>query len=335
MEASNETWEGEFFLVGFPGLERFHLPLFSLLLFTYLLILGGNAVILMLIRANPHLHVPMYYFVAILSFLEVWYTTVTIPKMLANLLDSRKTISYRGCLLQVYFFHALGITEACLLTAMAYDRYLAICKPLHYPSAMTPKVCLGLAAGCWACGFVWPVPEIILLSTLSLCGAHHIEHLFCDFPSLLSLACADVSTSTTIDFALHSFVIFGPATLILFSYVKILSVVIKIQGSEGRRKAFSTCASHLTVVLAFFSAISFMYIRPARSQPSYYDRVVAMVYAVLTPLFNPLIYSLRNKDIQEALSNLMKPLWVSPWKQSREGLPIINTLPPISSVTLG
>ncbi|XP_044844247.1 olfactory receptor 6N1-like [Mauremys mutica] len=335
MEASNETWEAEFFLVGFPDLERFHLLLFSLLLFTYLLILGGNAVILMLIRANPHLHVPMYYFVAILSFLEVWYTTVTIPKMLANLLDSRKTISYRGCLLQVYFFHALGITEACLLTAMAYDRYLAICKPLHYPSAMTPKICLWLAAGCWACGFMWPVPEIILLSTLSLCGAHRIEHLFCDFPSLLSLGCADVSTNTTIDFTLHSFVILGPATLIFFSYVKILSVVIKIQGSEGRRKAFSTCASHLTVVLAFFSTTGFMYIRPARSRPSYHDKVVAVVYAVLTPLFNPLIYSLRNKDIQEALGNLMKPQWVSPWKQSREGLPIVKTLPPISSVTLG
>ncbi|XP_024077796.1 olfactory receptor 6N1-like [Terrapene carolina triunguis] len=319
MEASNETWEAEFFLVGFPDIERFHLLLFSLLLFTYLLILGGNAAILMLIRANPHLHVPMYYFVAILSFLEVWYTTVTIPKMLANLLDSRKPISYRGCLLQVYFFHALGITEACLLTAMAYDRYLAICKPLHYPSAMTPKICLWLAAGCWACGFMWPVPEIILLSTLPLCGAHRIEHLFCDFPSLFSLACADVSTSTTIDFTLHSFVILGPATLILFSYVKILSVIIKIQGSEGRRKAFSTCASHLTVVLAFFGTTGFMYIRPAQSRPSYHDRVVAMVYAVLTPLFNPLIYSLRNKDIREAISNLMKPQWVSPVSKAEKG----------------
>uniref|UniRef100_A0A8C0GX58 Olfactory receptor n=1 Tax=Chelonoidis abingdonii TaxID=106734 RepID=A0A8C0GX58_CHEAB len=302
MEASNETWEVEFFLVGFPDLKRFHLLLFSLLLFTYLLILGGNAVILMLIRANPHLHVPMYYFVAILSFLEVWYTTVTIPKMLANLLDSRKPISYRGCLLQVYFFHALGITEACLLTAMAYDRYLAICKPLHYPFAMTPKICLWLAAGCWACGFMWPVPEIILLSTLPLCRAHRIEHLFCDFPSLLSLACADVNQIVMISTSV--LVLLVPFSFILVAYVHIIVAVLRSHSTQGRTKAFSTCASHITVVALFYGTAIFVYLRPQSKSSKDQDKYLSLLYGAVTPVLNPLIYSLRNKDVKEALRKL-------------------------------
>ncbi|XP_053118385.1 olfactory receptor 6N2-like [Hemicordylus capensis] len=306
MEATNETMVTEFELVGFRDLQNFHTLLFVILLLIYLFILSGNTIILSLIQTCPRFHIPMYFFIAVLAVLEMCYTTVTIPKMLADVLQRKNRISFSGCLLQIYFFHALGITEACLLTVMAYDRYLAICTPLNYPTTMTTKHCFKLVVGCYACGFACPLPEIILLSRLPFCGTTHIKHIFCDFPPVFSLICFDTSTIIMIDFIIHSFVILGPVFLIVLSYIKILAVVSKIQSLEGRQKAFSTCASHLIVVFAFFGTTGFMYVRLSQARSLFYERIIAVIYAVLTPLFNPIVYTLRNKDIQEEIRKMIK-----------------------------
>ncbi|XP_029440518.1 olfactory receptor 6N1-like [Rhinatrema bivittatum] len=301
MEPSNQSTVREFIIAGFPGIQHIRLVLFVLLLLTYLLIITGNVVVFLVIRLQPHLHAPMYFFISILAFLELWYTAVTIPKMLSNLLDIRKSISFSGCLLQVYFFHSLGITEALLLTSMAYDRYLAICTPLHYPTIMTSQLGIKLTTACWLFGFLYPVPEIIVISRLPFCGPNIIEHIFCDLSPLLSLACTDTSTSIVLDFAFNACVVSGPVVLIVFSYVKIIRVVLKIQSSEGRRKAFSTCATHLIVVVMFFGSVGFMYMRLTKTYSLNYDKSLAVVYSVITPLCNPVIYSLRNKEIKKAI----------------------------------
>ncbi|XP_077169657.1 olfactory receptor 6N2-like [Paroedura picta] len=302
---TNSTSVTEFELVGFLDLQKYRIAIFLTLLVIYLLILSGNSLIFTLIYAYPRLHIPMYYFVAVLASVEVSYTTVTIPKMLVDLQERTRSISLRGCLLQIYFFHALGITEACVLTAMAYDRYLAICAPLKYPTTMTGKLCFQLVLGCYACGFTCPLPEIILTSQLPFCGPNRIKHLFCDFPPLISLACTDISPSILADFSVHSVLILIPITLIFFSYTKILRVVIGIKSSKGRQKAFSTCASHLIMVLAFFGTTSFMYMRLTWIGSLHHDRIVALIYAVLTPLFNPIVYTLRNKDIRDVMKHMV------------------------------
>ncbi|XP_070807595.1 olfactory receptor 6N2-like [Pituophis catenifer annectens] len=297
----NHTRVVEFIIVGFPHLRHLQTLLFVLLLLVYVFTIFGNLLIFTIIRTDCRLHTPMYFFISILSFLEIWYTATTIPKMLSNLLSERKSISFTGCLLQTYFFHSLGATECYLLTAMAYDRYLAICKPLRYPSVMTTKLCAQMAATCWICGFMCPVTEVILVSKLPFCGPNQIKHIFCDFPPLLSLACTDTSINVLVDFAVNAFIILVTFSFIMVSYAKIIQTVLKIQTAESREKAFSTCASHLTVVLLFFGSIIFMYVRLKTSYSLEYDRAFAVIYAVLTPLVNPIIYSLRNKEILRAI----------------------------------
>ncbi|XP_029435932.1 olfactory receptor 6N2-like [Rhinatrema bivittatum] len=305
MGSSNHSFVSEFIIMGFPSFHGLHILFFMALLIIYLLTITGNVVIFLIIRLEAHLHIPMYFFISVLSFLEIWYTAVTIPKMLANLITDRKSISFHGCLLQTYFFHSLGATECYLLTVMAYDRYLAICNPLRYPAIMTTKFCFQLTAGCWICGFLCPVTEVILISKLPFCGRNEIQHIFCDFPPLLSLACTDTSTNVLVDFAINAFIILVTFLFIMSSYIKIIITILKIKSSKGRRKAFSTCGAHLTVVLIFFSCIIFMYVRLTKSYSLNYDRTLAIIYSVLTPLFNPIIYSLRNKEIRAALWKIL------------------------------
>ncbi|EPY85716.1 olfactory receptor 6N2 [Camelus ferus] len=301
MEPHNHSSLAEFVLLGFPSVGHARGWLFVLLLLAYLFTICGNMLIFLVIRLDAALHTPMYHFVSILSFLELWYTATTIPKMLANLLSDKKTISFSGCLLQTYFFHSLGASECYLLTAMAYDRYLAICRPLHYPAIMTPMLCARMAAGCWTCGFLCPISEVILVSQLPFCGYNEIQHIFCDFPPLLSLACKDTSTNVLVDFAINAFIILVTFLFIMVSYGRIIGAVLKIKTTAGRKKAFSTCASHLTVVLIFFGSIIFMYVRLKKSYSLNLDRTLAVVYSVLTPLVNPVIYSLRNKELIKAI----------------------------------
>ncbi|XP_004688415.1 PREDICTED: olfactory receptor 6N2-like [Condylura cristata] len=301
MENHNSSRLSEFVLLGFPNVGRIKGWLFLLLLLAYMFTIFGNLLIFLVIRLNASLHTPMYHFVSILSFLELWYTATTIPKMLANLLSEKKTISFAGCLLQTYFFHSLGASECYLLTAMSYDRYLAICRPLHYPAIMTPTLCFKMAACCWTTGFLCPISEVILVSQLPFCGDNEIPHIFCDFPPLLSLACKDTSINVVVDFAINSFIILITFFFIMSSYGRIIAAVLKIKTTAGRKKAFSTCASHLIVVLIFFGSIIFMYVRLKKSYSPTLDRTFAVVYSVVTPLANPIIYSLRNKELIRAI----------------------------------
>ncbi|XP_060107613.1 olfactory receptor 6N1-like [Heteronotia binoei] len=301
MEPFNQTKVTEFFITGFPQLQHFNKPLFFLLLFIYLFTIIGNLLIFIVICTDFQLRTPMYFFISVLSFLEVWYTSSTIPKMLSNLLSQRKSISFPGCLMQIYFFHSLGATECYLLTAMAYDRYLAICHPLRYPSIMTNQLCIKLATSCWICGLLGPMAEIILVSKLPFCGPNEIKHIFCDFPPLLSLACTDTSVNVLVDFIINACKILATFFLILLSYWRIIGAILRIRTATGRRKAFSTCTAHLTVVVIFFGSILFMYVRLTKSYSLDYDRALAVIYSVVTPFLNPIIYSLRNNEIKAAL----------------------------------
>ncbi|KAM3922901.1 olfactory receptor 6N1-like [Leptodactylus fuscus] len=302
---SNDTRISEIILIGFPNLQHLHVLLFIVLLIIYLFLICGNAVILLVICRERTLHSPMYFFIAALSCLELGYTAITIPKMLADLLDDEKKISLNGCLVQAYFLHALGAAECYILTMMAYDRYLAICKPLMYSSIMTAHLYVRLVAYCCVGGILSPVIETILISLLPFCGPNCIENVFCDFPPLISLACTDTSFYIMVEFIVSSFIILLTSAFVLFSYIRIIHIILRIKSKDGRQKAFSTCGAHLIVVTLFFGSIGFMYIRVTKSYSVEYDRAVGLTYAVFTPLANPIIYGLRNQEIKKFLSKLV------------------------------
>ncbi|XP_007530599.1 olfactory receptor 6K2 [Erinaceus europaeus] len=303
MDNSNQTTAHEFIFSAFPTSWVDSVLCFVPLLFIYIFIVIGNLVIITVVQLNVHLHTPMYLFISALSCLEVWYTTSTIPTMLTTLLSQQRTISLNGCLLQMYFFHSTGISEVCLLTAMAFDRYQAICCPLHYPTIMTPKFCAQLTLSCCACGFITPLPEIAWISTLPFCGSNHLEHIFCDFLPVLRLACTDTQAIILIQVVdiVHAVEIITAVMLIILSYVGIVAVILRIRSAEGRCKAFSTCVSHLTVFLLFFGSVALMYLRFSATYSLFWDTAIALAFAVLSPFFNPIIYSLRNKEIKEAI----------------------------------
>ncbi|KAM5129559.1 olfactory receptor 6N2-like [Mantella aurantiaca] len=308
MEISNHSLVTQFIIVGFPDLAGYEALLFFFLTIAYIFILSGNVTVITLICTHRQLHVPLYLFVGKLSFLEIWYTTVTVPKMLTILLNV-KIITYVGCLLQIYCFHILGATETYLLTAMAFDRYMAICNPLRYPSIMTIVFCFELSACCWVVGVLGPLTQIILLSRLAFCGSNRVEHIFCDFNPVMNLACSDISLNVRVNFAINTFLLLLAFTCIILSYFKIVSTVLKIKTAEGRQKAFSTCGTHLTVVLLFFGSASFMYVRPIKTNTVNYDRLMAVIYSVLTPMCNPVIYSLRNQEIRRILKKKLAKLF--------------------------
>ncbi|XP_069334633.1 olfactory receptor 6K2-like [Eulemur rufifrons] len=303
METSNWTTSQEFIFSAFPSSWGESVICFVPLLFIYAFIVVGNLVIITVVQLNTNLHTPMYFFISVLSFLEMWYTTATIPTMLSTLLSERRSISLNGCLLQMYFFHSTGIGEVCLLTAMAFDRYLAICSPLHYATIMTPKLCAQLTLSCCVCGFITPLPEIAWISTLPFCGSNHLEHIFCDFLPVLLLACMDTQAIVMIQIVdiVHAVEIITAAMLIVMFYIGIVAVILRIRSAEGRRKAFSTCVSHLTVFLLFFGNVALMYLRFSATYSLFWDTAIALGFAVLSPFFNPIIYSLRNKEIKEAI----------------------------------
>ncbi|MEE6490682.1 hypothetical protein FKM82_015950 [Ascaphus truei] len=260
----------EFVILGFSNLGQFWPFFFTLLLIVYILIITGNVLISLVILVDRHLHSPMYFFICMLSFLELWYTAVTIP-----------------CMLVMYLFHSLGITENYLLNVMAYDRFVAICKPLRYHTIMTSRSCKILVCGCWLLGFMSPITLLILVSQLPFCGPNEVHHLFCDSSALLNLACIDTSLNIIIDFAISLCMVIVTSLFIILTYIKIVVTIMKMSTAEGRRKAFSTCVSHLTVVLIFYG--------------------MAINYSVLTPLFSPIIYSFRNKEIKNSLKKFLQP----------------------------
>ena len=304
MVRSNQTsMVTEFFFSGLPEFEDGNLLFFIPLLIIYIFIIIGNLIVFFAVRMDTHLHNPMYNFISIFSFLEIWYTTATIPKMLSNLVSKKRTISIIGCLLQMYFFHSLGITEGCVLTAMAIDRYIAICNPLHYPTIMTPKLCIYLAAGSCLCGFLLVLPEIAWISTLPFCGSNQIQQIFCDFTPVLSLACTDTSLVIIVD-AIHAVEILASFLVIALSYIRIIVVILQMPSAESRQKAFSTCAAHLAVFLLFFGSVAVMYLRFSATYSVFWDIAIAVTFVILAPFFNPIIYSLRNKDMKDAIGRL-------------------------------
>ncbi|XP_029435639.1 olfactory receptor 6N2-like [Rhinatrema bivittatum] len=310
MDGLNQTVGTDFIILGFSRFHHFEVPIFLLILLAYLTTLAGNLVIITLVRVEFSLQSPMYLFISSLSFLEILYVSVTVPRLLANLLGVSKSISFVGCFIQMYLFHSLGISECMLLGVMAFDRYLAICNPLRYKTIITNKLCILLAAFSWLMGFSAAIFPTILAARLPFCGRREVNHFFCDFTPLLYLACTDTSLNVIVNgsFAVSTIII--PFTIIAVIYIKIILAILKIKSMDGRRKAFSTCSSHLIVVALFYGTALIVYVRPKGSFPADYDKLLALMYAVFTPLFNPFIYSLRNNDVKEAVRKLCRRLTV-------------------------
>ncbi|CAO2638511.1 Olfactory receptor 6Y1 [Lemmus lemmus] len=298
--AINQTILKDFILLGFsayPHVQTFLFVVFSCL---YILTLAGNLTIMGLTWVDRSLHTPMYLFLSALSFSETCYTLTIIPKMLVDLLDRDGRVSYIGCMTQLYFFIALACTECVLLAVMAYDRYLAICEPLRYPSLMPPSLATRLATASWGSGFFSSMMKLLFISRLSYCGPN-INHYFCDISPLLNVSCEDSSQAELVDFFLALIVIAVPLCVVVTSYVTILVAILKIPSAQGRQKAFSTCASHLTVVTLFYSTTLFTYARPKLMYAYNSNKVVSVLYTIIVPLLNPIIYCLRNRDVKMAL----------------------------------
>ncbi|XP_015979676.2 olfactory receptor 6K6 [Rousettus aegyptiacus] len=303
MARGNQTMVTEFLFSIFLHVHEGGLLFFIPLLIIYGFIIIGNLMIFIVIHLDMGLHTPMYFFISVLSFLEIWYSTTTIPKILFSLVSDQKTISLAGCLMQMYFFHSLGITEGCVLTVMAIDRYIAICHPLRYPTIMTSKLCIQLTAGSCFCGFLLVLPEIVWIATLPFCGSNEIQQIFCDFTPVLSLACTDTSLVVIAD-AIHVVEILASFLVIALSYIRIIMVILGMPSTEGRRKAFSTCAAHLAVFLLFFGSVAVMYLQFSATYSVFWDTVIAITFVILAPFLNPIIYSLRNKDMKDAIGRL-------------------------------
>ncbi|XP_010965540.3 olfactory receptor 6M1-like [Camelus bactrianus] len=301
MDVQNQTTVTEFILTAFPARHKLQIFLFVLLFFTYMLTLTGNGVIISLIWADNRLQTPMYFFLSNLSFLDILFTSSVTPKLLLGcLLADRKTISLPGCITQTYFFFFLGTVEFILLVVMSFDRYVAICNPLRYTIIMNSRVCLLLLLGCWVGAFFSVLCPVIVLSRLPFCSKE-IHHFFCDIAPLLQAACIDTHLLEMISFLLSSLILLTSLVFTTVSYTYIISAILRIPSAQGRQKAFSTCASHITVVSIAYGSNIFMYVRPSQTHSLEFDKVTAVLTIMGTPLLNPFIYSLRNEKVKEVL----------------------------------
>ncbi|XP_047610319.1 olfactory receptor 6M1-like [Phacochoerus africanus] len=298
MARRNQTTVTEFVLLSFPVVQELQVLLFAILLLVYVLTITGNIVIISLIWTDDRLQTPMYFFLSNLSFLDILFTTTIAPKWLACLLEEKKTISFAGCIIQTYFYFFLGTVEFILLAVMSFDRYVAICNPLRYTIIMNSKVCLLLVLGCWVGAFLSVLCPIIVVSRLPFCSKE-ISHFFCDIAPLLQVACIDTHFIEMISFLSSSLVLLTSLVLTTVSYTYIISTILRIPSAQGRQKAFSTCASHITVVSIAYGSNIFMYVRPSQSHSLEFDKVTAVLTTMGTPLLNPFIYSLRNEKVKE------------------------------------
>ncbi|XP_001367418.2 olfactory receptor-like protein OLF3 [Monodelphis domestica] len=300
MAHNNQTWMNEFILLGLSNDWKIQIYLFVLFLAMYLVTMLGNFLIIHLIRIDIRLHTPMYFFLSILSFVDICYMNSTVPQMLIHFLSSRKSIPFHSCVVQLYITLALGGTEFFLLGAMAYDRYVAVCYPLHYTVIMHGGLCIALAAACWTAGFLNSLMETIITFRLPLCK-DVINHFACETLAVLRLACVDISFNKVM-VAFSGFVVLMlPCSLVLFSYAQIVKAILRIRSAQGRRKAFGTCASHLTVVSLCFGASIFTYMKPQSNSSAENEKMLALFYTTVAPMLNPMIYSLRNKEVMGAL----------------------------------
>ncbi|KAM9691745.1 olfactory receptor 2A12-like [Dama dama] len=301
----NQSWVSEFILLGFSSDTTTNRILFSAFLLLYLSSVLGNGLIITLVCLDMYLHTPMYFFLCILSLLDMSCVTTTVPQMLVHLLAQSQTISFAGCWLQMYIFGAVGLTECILFVVMAFDRYVAICYPLRYTVILSWGLCTQLSAGTWACGFFFSLIHTFSTMRLPYCGPNRVNHYFCEGPSVRDLACMDTHVIEMVDLVISVFMVVAPLSLIVASYIRIAQAILKFKSMQARCKAFSTCASHLTVITFFYAPATYLYMRPNASYSPEQDKQVSLFYNVFTALLNPVVYSLRNKDMKRAFLKVM------------------------------
>ncbi|XP_078510087.1 olfactory receptor 5J3-like [Lissotriton helveticus] len=305
MKEENQTSTKPFFILGFGGRQELQILLFICFLLIYLVTLIGNLLIVTIVCSNTHLHRPMYFFLTNLSCIDIICPTIVFPKMLVSFFLGGTYVSHSKCLLQMYGFNGVVSTELNILVVMALDRYVAICNPLLYLRIMNKNLCVSLAAGAWLVGLLDAIPHTVLISKLSFCGSHTINHFFCDATALLRLSCTSTQSIETLTYVLGPIVAIVPCGLIAASYMSIISSILKIQSTEGRQKAFSTCVSHLTVVISYYGSLCFTYMRPASAYSEYNNKYMSLSYIAVTPLCNPIIYSLKNTEFKKAMRKSM------------------------------
>uniref|UniRef100_A0A8D0Q2E6 Olfactory receptor n=1 Tax=Sus scrofa TaxID=9823 RepID=A0A8D0Q2E6_PIG len=300
MKRENHTLTTEFSLQGFSSFQEHQLTLFVVFLALYILTLAGNIVIVTIIHIDHHLHTPMYFFLSMLSTSETIYTLVILPRMLASLVGVSQSISLAGCATQMFLFVTFGITNCFLLTAMGYDRYVAICNPLRYTVMMNKRVCVQLVGGACSIGLIVAMTQVTSVFRLPFC-ATKVAHFFCDIRPVMKLSCIDTTVNEILTLIISVLVLVVPMALVFISYVLIISTILKIPSAEGRQKAFATCASHLTVVIVHYGCASIAYLKPKSENTKDQDQLISVTYTVITPLLNPVVYTLRNKEVKDAL----------------------------------
>ncbi|XP_032702442.1 olfactory receptor 5T1-like [Lontra canadensis] len=300
-----------FILMGFTDDFEMQVFLFFLFLAIYLFTLLGNLGLVILVNGDSRLHNPMYYFLSVLSFLDACYSSVVTPKMLVNFLAENKAISYLGCTAQMLLFVTFGTTECFLLAAMAYDHYVAIYNPLFYSMSMSPRVYVPLIIASYVGGILHASVHTVATFSLSFCASNEIRHVFCDIPPLLAISCSDTHTNQLLLFYFVGAIEIVTIMIVLISYGFILLAILRMHSAEGRRKVFSTCGSHLTGVSVYHGTILFMYVRPSSSYALDHDMIVSIFYTIVIPMLNPIIYSLRNKDVKEAMKKMFGKIWLS------------------------
>nr|XP_060483671.1 olfactory receptor 2A7-like isoform X2 [Panthera onca] len=302
---ANMTSITEFTLLGFPLALRIQMLLFGIFSLFYAFTLLGNGLILGLIWLDSRLHTPMYFFLSHLAIVDIAYACNTVPQMLINLLKPDQPISFAGCMTQTFLFLTFAVTECLLLVVMSYDRYVAICHPLRYPVIMSWRVCIMLVVTSWTFGVLLSLIHLILLLPLPFCRSQKINHFFCEIMAVLKLVCADTHINEIVVLAGAISVLVGPLCLVLVSYTRILFAILRIQSGEGRRKAFSTCSSHLCVVGLFFGSAIVMYMAPKSRHPEEQQKILFLFYSFFNPMLNPVIYSLRNAEVKGALRRVL------------------------------
>ncbi|XP_074153557.1 olfactory receptor 8G50-like [Sminthopsis crassicaudata] len=306
MEKGNYSLVTEFILIGLTDDSELQLPLLFLFLNIYLVTVLGNLGMIILITLSSHLHTPMYYFLCSLSFIDLCQSTVITPKMMLNFLSEKKIISYPECMTQFYFFAFFGISECHMLAVMAYDHYVAICHPLHYSFMMSYQVCSWLVSAVYVLGFVGATSHTGCLLRVLFCKENKVNHYFCDLLPLLKLSCSSTYVNEVMALVFSTFNILFPAMTIICSYVFIIASILKIQSTRGRSKAFNTCSSHIAAVGVFFGSLAFMYLQPSSVSSMDQGKVSSIFYTIIVPMLNPLIYSLRNKDVKIAIKQLIE-----------------------------
>ncbi|XP_068089284.1 olfactory receptor 2B6-like [Hyperolius riggenbachi] len=301
MALKNDTYFKEFILLGLSSTPNVQHILFVIFLIMYLAILLANSLIILATVMDSKLHTPMYFFLINLSFVDICYSSSTIPRMLRDLSSAKKTISFEECVTQMYIALSLGMTECLLLAIMAYDRYIAICFPLHHTSTIATTVCIRIATAAWVSGFLLSISLVTLTWSVDLCGHNNINHFMCEVPEVLSLGCGNVAVVRSVVFAAAVLILVIPVTFITVTYIKIIRAILKISTMEGRKKAFSTCGSHIIVVTLFYGSAMAAYMRPQSESSADIDKLFGIFYCLVTPLLNPLVYTLRNKEVISAL----------------------------------